>query len=208
MSTAKFVLGVDLDGVVADFYGGLREVAAEWLEVPLHNLVTAVSYGFPEWSLDSAPGGYDALHKFAVTQRGLFLNLQPIAGAPIALRKLSAEYDIRIRVITHRLFIKYFHQTAVRQTVEWLDKYDIPYWDLCFMKDKAAVGANLYVEDSPQNVHALRQDGHPTIVFSNSTNVGVDGPRADSWNDAIPLIVASLEKWKANEGSAKQSSGT
>lgn len=135
MPDAKFVLGVDLDGVVADFYAGLRQVAAEWLEVPLEQLPTNVSYGLPEWKLDSAPGGYDALHRFAVTQRKLFLRLNPIAGAAMSLRILS-EHDIRIRVITHRLFIKYFHQTAVRQTVEWLDKFDIPYWDLCFMKDK------------------------------------------------------------------------
>src|ERR1017187_8229236 len=125
MNNAKFVLGVDLDGVVADFYSGLREVAADWLEVPIERLTTTVTYGLPEWSLDKAPGGYEALHRYAVTQRELFLNLQPIAGAAMALRRLSADHDIRIRVITHRLFIKYFHQTAIRQTVEWLDKYDV-----------------------------------------------------------------------------------
>ena len=31
----RFVLGVDLDGVCADFYGGLKPVAAEWLGVDL-----------------------------------------------------------------------------------------------------------------------------------------------------------------------------
>jgi len=29
----QIVLGVDLDGVCADFYGHIREVAAEWFEV-------------------------------------------------------------------------------------------------------------------------------------------------------------------------------
>src|SRR5262245_57636863 len=137
MAEATFVLGVDLDGVVADFYGGLREIAAEWLEVPIDSLPAKVSYGLPEWSLDKDPGGYDELHRFAVTQRELFLRLKPISGAPMALRRLSADHDVRIRVITHRLFIKYFHETAIRQTVEWLDRHDIPYWDMCFMKDKA-----------------------------------------------------------------------
>ncbi len=103
MSDARFVLGVDLDGVVADFIGGVRDIAAEWLETSIESLPTSVTYGMPEWSLDKAPGGYDALHKFAVTQRELFLRLKPIAGAAIALRRLSSDYDIRIRVITHRL---------------------------------------------------------------------------------------------------------
>jgi 5'(3')-deoxyribonucleotidase len=169
MNEIRFVLGVDLDGVVADFYGGLREVAAEWLNVSIKKLPRKISYGLREWGINKAPGGYDALHRFAVTQRELFKWLPPIQGAPAALRRLSAR-DIRIRIITHRLFIKYFHQEAVRQTIEWLDYHDVPYWDLCFMKDKAAVGADLYIEDAPDNVERLRADGHETIVFTNSTN--------------------------------------
>jgi 5'(3')-deoxyribonucleotidase len=204
MGNARFVLGVDLDGVVADFYGGLRKVAAEWLEVPIHRLTNAVTYGLPEWEVDKAPGGYEALHRYAITQRELFLNLQPIAGAALALRRLSAEHDVRIRVITHRLFVKYFHQTAIRQTVEWLDKYDIPYWDLCFMRDKAAVGADLYIEDAPKNILALREDGHPTIVFSNSTNSEVPPPRADNWAEAHALVVTQLKEWEARQSSSSQ----
>ena len=53
-----------------------------------------------------------------------------------------------------RLFIKYFHKQAIQQTVAWLDMHGIPYWDLCFMRDKAEVGANLYVKDAPANVEA------------------------------------------------------
>ena len=41
MSERSFVFGVDLDGVVADFYGGLRPIAAEWLGVALESLHAA-----------------------------------------------------------------------------------------------------------------------------------------------------------------------
>src|SRR6267142_1781856 len=123
MSDVKFVLGVDLDGTCADFYGGLRPIAAEWLGVSVDSLAEEVSWGLPEWGIDKAPGGYERLHRFAVTQKNLFGSLRPMVGAPTALRRLSVE-GIRIRIITHRLFIKYFHQVAVRQTIEWLDSYD------------------------------------------------------------------------------------
>lgn len=196
MSNKSFVFGVDLDGTVGDFYGRLREVAAEWLSVPLDDLSEEVTWGLPEWGIDKAPGGYPDLHKFAVTQRKLFETLLPFHGAPLALRKLS-KHGVRIRIITHRLFIKYFHQSAVFQTVKWLDYYDIPYWDLCFMGDKAAVGADLYIEDSPENILKLRKDGHPTIVFSNSTNLSLDGPRADNWEQVAEIVVEHLEKWQA-----------
>jgi len=197
MSPSRFVLGVDLDGVCADFYRGLRPIAAEWLGVPLSSLPEEVSYGLVEWGIDEAPGGYAALHRFAITQRNLFRELRPMDRAPATLRRLSAR-DVRIRIITNRLFIKYFHQEAVRQTIEWLDHYDIPYWDLCFMRDKAAVGADLYVEDSPDNVGQLRRDGYPTIVFSNSTNGHLPGPRADSWGDVERLVLDRLDDWEQN----------
>ncbi len=193
--TRRFVLGVDLDGVCADFFGGLRPLAAEWLGVRLEALSPDVSHGLSEWGIDDAPGGYEALHRFAVTQRNLFRALRPMEGAPAILRVLSAN-DVRIRIITSRLCIKYFHQQAIRQTVEWLDHHDIPYWDLCCMRDKTAVGADLYIEDSPDNVRLLRADGHRTIVFSNSTNRGVPAPRADSWEDAGRMVMAELERWK------------
>jgi 5'(3')-deoxyribonucleotidase len=192
----RFVLGVDLDGVCADFYGGLKPVAAEWLGVDVASLPDRVSWTLPEWGVDRAPGGYDALHRFAVTQRELFRRLPPMPGAPQALRRLSAQ-DVRIRIITHRLFIKYFHQVAVRQTIEWLDLHDIPYWDLCFMREKAAVGADLYLEDSPENVARLRAQGLKTIVFSNSTNEHLPGPRAHSWDEVARLVVAEKAAWEA-----------
>lgn len=192
----RFVLGVDLDGVCADFYGGLKPVAAEWLGVDLARLPDRVSWTLPEWGVDRAPGGYDALHRFAVTQRELFRRLPPMPGAPQALRELSA-HDVRIRIITHRLFIKYFHQVAVRQTIEWLDCHDIPYWDLCFMREKAAVGADLYVEDSPENIARLRAQGLKTIVFSNSTNEHFAGPRAHAWDEVIGLVLAEKAAWEA-----------
>ncbi len=195
-SERRFVLGVDLDGVCADFYGGLKPVAAEWLGVDVASLPERVSWTLPEWGVDRAPGGYDALHRFAVTQRELFRRLPPMPGAPQALRELSA-HDVRIRIITHRLFIKYFHQVAVRQTIEWLDYHDIPYWDLCFMREKAAVGADLYVEDSPENVARLRAQGLKTIVFSNSTNEHLPGPRAHSWEEVVDLVLAEKAAWEA-----------
>jgi 5'(3')-deoxyribonucleotidase len=191
----QFVLGVDLDGVVANFYGGMRPIAAEWLGVPLESLTPDPGYGLEEWKLDAA-GSYDDLHRFAVTQRNLFRELEPIAGAAACLRRLS-QHRIRVRIITHRLYIKYFHQEAVQQTVAWLEHHGVPYWDLCFMKDKAAVGADLYVEDSPMNVRALRADGHPTIVFSNSTNQDLAEPRARSWDDVERLVLEEQRRWTA-----------
>jgi hypothetical protein len=118
MQKTKFVLGVDLDGTVADFYGGLRPIAAEWLGVAEGSLPENVSWGLPEWSIPEAPGGYLALHKFAVTQRNLFKNLKPFSGAAQALRELSRE-GIRIRIIGGIHLTGPIPQPAQSQSMTW-----------------------------------------------------------------------------------------
>ncbi|MCL2380426.1 MAG: 5'-nucleotidase [Treponema sp.] len=194
MDKSSFIFGVDLDGVVGDFYGAMRKIAAEWLNKPLESLTTEVAFGLDEWGL-AEYGGYERLHRFAVTQRNLFRDMEPIKDAPAILRKLS-NLDIRIRIITHRLFIKYFHQASITQTVAWLDSWDIPYWDLCFMADKGAVGAHVYIDDSPANITRLRNQGCNTIVFSNSTNREFPRPRAETWQDVERLVLEAREEWQ------------
>ncbi|GHV70435.1 putative 5'(3')-deoxyribonucleotidase [Spirochaetia bacterium] len=193
MDESSFILGVDLDGVVGDFYGAMRRIAAGWLDMPIEKLSPEVSYGLDEWGI-AEHGGYDRLHRFAVTQRNLFRDMEPIKNAPSTLRKLSNR-GIRIRIITHRLFLKYSHRTSITQTVDWLDTWDIPYWDLCFMNDKGAVGAHVYIDDAPANVISLRDHGCRTIVFSNSTNRSLPGPRADSWEEVERLVMEALDEW-------------
>lgn len=184
--SGQIVLGIDLDGVCADFYTRMREIAAEWFEKDLDSLTQNVSYGLEEWGIQDVEA-YQSLHRFAVTQRNLFETMDMIPGARSALRALSEE-GYRIRIITHRLYIQFFHETSVRQTIAWLDDHGIPYWDLCFMKEKDQVGADIYVEDSPENLTRLRERGHYAICFGNSTNQHIGAPRAESWDEVYALI--------------------
>ncbi len=186
--TEPFVLGVDLDGVVADFYGAMRPIVATWLGVEEESLsLKQFSYGLPEWGVRDLDH-YRQIHRFAVAQRALFLNMKPFPDAGPALRRLSND-GVHIRIITHRLFLPHFHQEAVHQTVKWLDHHGIPYWDLCFLKEKVDVGAHLYIEDTPENIEKLRAAGKAVIVFANPTNVDVDnGDRANDWTQAERLV--------------------
>jgi 5'(3')-deoxyribonucleotidase len=193
---SSFVLGVDLDGVVADFISGLRPIAAEWLGRRVEDLTPEVTFNFPEWNLEPF-GGYDALHRFAVKERDLFRNLPPVPEAPATLRKLAA-LGLRIRIITHRLYIEWFHRQAILQTVDWLETHGIPYWDICFMQQKSAVGADVYLEDNPANVADLRSRGCDVIVVGNSTNRHVSGPRAETWKEIEYQVRARFDAWSLN----------
>ncbi len=64
------------------------------------------------------------------------------------------------------------------------------------MKDKGQVGADIYIEDAPDNIEKLRKAGLYTICFANSTNKKVEQPRAESWEEAYELIKDYSSKLK------------
>ena len=100
--------------------------------------------------------------------------------------------QVRIRVITHRLFISGGHREAAGQTVDWLENNRIPYWDLCLVADKPAVDADLYIEDTPTNIEALRSQRNRTIIFTNSTNKDLPGARAESWDEVVDIVAEEV----------------
>lgn len=197
----RFVLGLDLDGCVADFVGHMRIVYSEWSGKSLRSLTKTPTYLFPEWGLNGK-AEYDRLHRYAVTQKNLFEDMLPIKGAPQALRRLSAE-GIWIRVATHRLFIPNFHAQAAVQTINWLELHDIRYWDLCLIKDKSAVGANMFVEDNPGNIKAIEKIGTKVVCMTNPTNSNVKmNLRAKNWKEAEVLIRGEYYAWRTKGGLA------
>jgi beta-phosphoglucomutase-like phosphatase (HAD superfamily) len=64
------------------------------------------------------------------------------------------------------------------------------------MNDKGAVGAHVYIDDAPENIISLRNQGCKTFVFSNSTNRSLPGPRADNWFEVEQLVMEAREEWK------------
>jgi 5'(3')-deoxyribonucleotidase len=202
-----FVLGVDLDGVCADFAKGLRPIAAEWLGVGEETLSQSPSPDYPEWNLDEA-GGFNVLYRYAVTRRDLFRKLPPVEGASLGLRRLWAQKRIRIRIITYRLYFEFFHALASTQTIEWLDQHDFPYWDLCFMRDKHEVGANLYIEDSVSNVRALREANKEVIVFGTSQNTELGDDRAQNWREIEERVLDAVASWERNRTNSPSAVGS
>jgi hypothetical protein len=56
------------------------------------------------------------------------------------------------------------------------------------MKEKDQVGADIYIEDSPDNVERLRRQNHYAICFTNSTNPHLGSARADTWQEVYKRI--------------------
>jgi 5'-nucleotidase len=176
--SGPFVLGVDLDGVCADYTAGIKRVVADERGIDPDQLPAERSWGFEEWGLE--PGEFERIHHRAVTELRLLRELPTIEGCADALWRLS-DAGIWIRIITHRLYVNWGHQVAVSDTVAWLDQARIPYRDLCFLGAKPEVEADAYVDDAPHNVEALRAAGNTVIVYDQPYNRDLPGPRAGTW---------------------------
>ncbi|MFT7607382.1 MAG: 5'-nucleotidase [Candidatus Aldehydirespiratoraceae bacterium] len=190
----SFVLGVDLDGVCAEHTIGFRKIVAERLGVDEATLPLERGWDFAEWGFE--PGDFEDHHRHAVVEKRMFRDLDPIDGAAETLWRLS-DAGVWIRIITHRLYVNWGHHAAVADTCEWLDKARIPYRDLCFLGTKPAVEADLYIDDSPHNIAALRKAGNEVIVFDQPYNQDQRGPRATTWADVEEIV---LERFTERQG--------
>lgn len=185
----EFVLGVDLDGVCADYFAGFRTSVARHWQVDEESLTEDVTWDFAEWGLDGEQ--FIKLHRTAVQHDRLFLNLPVIEGASEALWRLS-DAGVWIRVVTHRLSVNWDHRMIVSDTVEWLDANRIPYRDICFLGRKPEVQADVYIDDAPHNVEALRAAGNDVIVFDQPYNRHLDGDRARDWHEVEEQVAAKM----------------
>lgn len=181
----QFILGVDLDGVVADHTYRFREILAELRGIDPESLPLQRSWDFAEWGLDNDQ--YAELHRVAVLEHHMFRTMPVIDGAAEALWRLS-DAGIWIRIITHRLYVNWGHEKAVGDTAAWLDAHHIPYRDLCFLGAKPQVEAHAYIDDAPHNVEALRAAGNTVIVFEQHYNRHLDGLRARTWADVEQIV--------------------
>lgn len=193
-----FVLGVDLDGVCADYTAAFRHVVAEELGVAPAELGEQQRWDFSEWGVRDR-AHFLELHERAVIEQRLFATMPAIEGAADALWRLSDEHGVWIRIITHRLHIKGGHHVAVSDTVQWLDEHNIPFRDICFLGAKPQVGAGLYIDDSPSNIASLRDAGCSTVVFDQPYNRDVDGDRVTSWDECERYVAEAVARWRDSE---------
>lgn len=185
----EFILGVDLDGVVADYEGWFRDFVATRKGVHPNELAPVTEWSFVSNGWFNSDAEYLDAHREAVNNHQMFAKLSPLKGVSDALWALS-DAGIRIRIVTHRLVVNFTHAPAVRDTVQFLDDHSIPYRDICFVKDKADVGCDLYIDDAPHNIESLRAKHGPAVamVYDQAYNRHIPGLRATNWDDVVAEV--------------------
>jgi 5'(3')-deoxyribonucleotidase len=147
LNLAAMRLGIDLDGVVANFtlgwmsfynreFGTELEVADSKRWNDLVDLTHFKNIGeFWRWSSD-------------LDGRSLFWHLEPFPGAIDSVRSL-AEAGHQIVVITTK------PDFAVTDTHEWIDKHGIPTTEIHILEDKWLVSCDVYLDDGPHVLPGL-----------------------------------------------------
>jgi 5'(3')-deoxyribonucleotidase len=155
--SGKLRVGVDLDGVVADFTGG-------WIR--LYNVEFGATLSPSDVMAWNAPE--ELTHFSSMTDfwrwartagdhgRSLFADLEPYPGAVAGLRALLGE--AHVAVITTK------PTWAIPDTLRWLAALDLPLREVHVTSDKPSVACEVYLEDSPFQLTALRRRRPQAVV--------------------------------------------
>ncbi len=177
-------LGIDLDGVVANFTAG-------WIERYNRDFDESISvdqvttWGAPKHITHfSTMGEFWRWVRFCGEGASLFRRLDLYPEALDSLRLFEADGH-EIIIVTSK------PQFAVADTYAWIAEQKLPATEVHIVDDKSEVSCELYVDDGPHNLERL-VDGRPesTIVrFVRPWNDPVDGVLdAHNWADVRQIV--------------------
>lgn len=149
-------LGIDLDGVVANFTQGWmhfynRDFGTDLVVADSqrwHDLVDLTHFRdigeFWDWTSD-------------LDGRSIFWHLEPFPGAIEAVQALHEKGHDIIIITTKPAF-------AVEDTHEWIEKHGIPASEIHILEDKWLVNSDVYLDDGPHVLPGLVENRpHATV---------------------------------------------
>ena len=173
-------LGIDLDGVVADYHSYLiNDINRSNINGKTFTLEDWTDYSFSK-AFKYPKDLQNIVDKHSLG--GEFIYVEPIEGAIDAIKELDIKNSIHI--ITGRT------GKAKESSIAWLEKYNIPYDSITFTLNKARaayiLNCDLMIEDDAKQSMSIADAGIEVLLFNKPWNRQLEN---------IPLIIR-VNNWK------------
>ena len=193
-------LGIDLDGVVADFNAG-------WMELHAQEFGTQL---LPEmvdsWNSLHRIGGFADMREFWAWaapkehRRSIFRHLEPYPGAVDSLRTL-ADHGHRIVIVTTK------PHWARTDTLRWLADNELPTTEVHLSDRKYEVDCDVYLDDAPHVLDELveHRSGATICRFVRPWNTPIAGAHdVSGWPDFVDIVTERSHGRPAAQDAAGQ----
>lgn len=188
-------LGIDLDGVVANFNDGWmsRYNADFGTELEEHQV--------DHWDSAADLTHFPHMREFWRWARGgkqrpsIFRDLTPYPGALEALERLAVDHHLVILTVKP--------EWAIADTFNWLVDHHLPTREVHILRDKWLVPCDIYLDDSPDMLPRLAQHRPEAVVcrFIRPWNHPVDGCReVANWHEFATVVREFGEGTRAAAG--------
>lgn len=189
-------LGIDLDGVVADFNAG-------WMQIHADEFGTQLDAGMVDtWDGLHRLGGFDDMRAFwswaspKEHRRSIFRHLEPYPHALDSLRLLRRRGH-RIVIVTTK------PNWAHTDTFRWLADHEVPSTEVHLSDRKYEVDCDIYLDDAPHVLDELVEHRGTALIcrFVRPWNRPVAGTvDISSWAEFVDLVTE-----RSSERSVRQS---
>ncbi len=174
-------LGIDLDGVVADFNAGwTARYNRDFPDRIDRDLTTA---DVTEWDAPTVLSHFATMSEFwkwaetCAEGRSLFAGLEPYPGAIEALERLRADGHHVVILTTKPHF-------SIHDTYDWLARHKVPSTEIHILDDKTRVECDVYLDDGVHNLEALVA-AHPRSTVCRYVR---------PWNTSVPGTI-DIRDW-------------
>ena len=159
-------IGLDLDGVVADWSGHICQLMVD--KFGYDPEVMCIGRDVPHWYYIKEvvkPEHYEWIWRVWARNRG-FADLEPLPEAGQLVRGLMEYGELCITTSRPR--------SAWFDTLYWLDKYHVgPPKEVHFYENgmnKVEADCDIYVEDAPHYANNMVQEGYPVLIPARAYN--------------------------------------
>lgn len=184
-------LGIDLDGVVADFSAGWMSLYNEEFGTSLTPDAVQMWDGLHDLTHFPDMMAFWTWAEGGTERHTIFRHLETYSGAVDALRELKTRHDVVI--ITTK------PDWAVPDTFAWIAEHKIPTREVHMTRRKWQVPCDIYLDDSPHQINSIHRHRPEAVTcrFVRPWNDPIPGVHdVESWSDFLSLV-AALEKREA-----------